>query len=203
MTRMIRSSVLLAACLGLWSCTSDPTADQAGVPTAIIASPSVAFVTKGATELIKFSLVDELGGLVPSTWTISGVPPEYAVAFDSTYRVIYNNGDSTLTLPDEQTEIRVSVTGVELGGGTFTVSASGKSLPVVVNVVPGSLEATFNPANPAPGQVVTMTMPPSLRLTPTSTITFPGNLAPVFPQLAIAIGGAIAPDLMLAAGGED
>lgn len=32
---------------------------------------------------------------------------------------------------------------------------------------------------------------------------FSGNLAPVFPQLAIAIGGAIAPDLMLAAGGED
>ena len=57
MTRMIRSSVLLAACLGLWSCTSDPTADEAGVPTAIVASPAVAFVTKGASELVKFGLV--------------------------------------------------------------------------------------------------------------------------------------------------
>ncbi len=32
---------------------------------------------------------------------------------------------------------------------------------------------------------------------------FDGNLAPVFPQLAIAIGGALAPREMLAAGGED
>lgn len=32
--------------------------------------------------------------------------------------------------------------------------------------------------------------------------TFDGNLAPVFPQLAIAIGGALAPDSMLAASGS-
>lgn len=178
MTRMIRGSVLLAACAALWSCTSDPTADEAGKPYQIVATPAVVFVVQDAEELVGFRLEDQLGGTLAESWTIDAASPNFTVAFDSTYRPVYNT-DGTLTLPEAQTEIRATITGVALGIDSFTVTAGGKSTTVRVSVTPGVLHATFAPANPTPGQVVTMTMPPSLRLTPASTITFPGNLNPV------------------------
>ena len=159
MTRMMRSSVLLAACLGLWSCTNDPTADEAGVPTAIVSNPTVNFVTQGQSQLITFGLVDELGGLIPSTWTISNVSPEISVTFDSTYRVVYKNGDSTLSLPDMQSQIRVTVNGLAGGSASLTVSASGVSQNVLVNVVPTSVPATITPSSSMYGDTVVVTMP--------------------------------------------
>ncbi|HQR18082.1 MAG TPA: hypothetical protein PK948_06910, partial [Gemmatimonadales bacterium] len=175
---MIRSSVLLAACLGLWSCTSDPTADEAGVPTAIIATPGVAFVAQGSSQLLKFGLVDELGGLVPSTWTIGAVPPEFTVAFDSTFRVVYNS-DGTLTLPDNQSEIRVTVTGVSSGAASFNVSASGITLPVTVSIVPTNVPATFNTTTPQIGENLVVTMPAGLTLLPGATFSVPGGAPPI------------------------
>ena len=178
MTRMIRGSVLLAACVGLWSCSSDPTADEAGVPYKIVSLPSVVFVKQDSSELIGFQLVDQLDGQIPETWTVGANTANFSVALDPSFRPVYNP-DGTLTLPDEQTEVRATITGLALGVSSLTVSAGGKSLTVTVNVIPGTLYATFAPAAPAPGDTVTMTMPPTLRLTPASVITFPGNLAPV------------------------
>ena len=43
MMRTIRSSVILAACVGIWSCSGDPTADEADVPVGILADPGVVF----------------------------------------------------------------------------------------------------------------------------------------------------------------
>lgn len=178
MTRMIRGSVLLAACVALWSCTNDPTADEAGVPFQIVTVPGIVFVQQDASELIGFQLQDELGGSIPESWTINAASPLFTVTFDSTYRPVYN-ADGTLTLPEAQTEVRATITGTGLGIGSFTVSAGGKTATVTVNVTPGRLYATFAPSNPTPGQTVTMTMPAELRLTPASTITFPGNSNPV------------------------
>ena len=178
MTRMIRGSVLLAACVGLWSCSSDPTADEAGVPYKIVSSPSLVFIKQDSSQLVSFQLVDELDGQIPETWTFTSTSPNFTVAMDSTYRPVYNS-DGTLSLPEEQTEVRVTLTGTALGISNFTASAGGKTLVIPVNVVPGVLNATFAPANPAPGEVVTITLPPTLRLTPSSAITFPGNLNPV------------------------
>ncbi len=178
MTRLIRGSVLLAACVGLWSCGTDSTSSEAGVPYKISSLPSVVFIKTDSSQLISFQLVDELDGQIPATWTITSSSPNFTVALDSSYRPVYNS-DGTLTLPDSQVLVRATITGVALGGSTFTVSAGGKTLDIPVNVVPGTLYATFSPANPAPGAVVTMTMPPTLRLTPASAITFPGNVNPV------------------------
>lgn len=172
MKRMIRSSVLLAASLGLWSCSSDQLADEAGVPTAIVATPTVAFVTQGETQLIKFGLVDELGGLIPSTWTIGAAPAAYTVTFDSTFRVVYNS-DGSLTLPENQSEIRATITGISGGSGTFTVSASGISQDFTVGVVPTGFSATVAPADVVfgTGDTTTVTMPAGYALSPTSTFT--------------------------------
>jgi len=178
MTRMIRGSVLLAACVGLWSCSSDPTASEAGVPYKIVSLPSVVFVKQDSAKLVAFQLVDALDGQIPTEWTLTANSPLFTEAFDSTFRPIYNP-DGTLTLPGQQTEARATLTGVALGIDTLTVTASGKTLDVIVNVVPGTLHATFSPSNPAPGDTVTMTMPPELRLDPTSAVTFTGNLPPI------------------------
>ena len=183
MTRMIRSSVLLAACLGLWSCTSDPTADEAGVPTAIIATPGVAFVPQGSSQLLKFGLVDELGGLIPSSWTIGAVPPEFTVTFDSTFRVVYNS-DGTLTLPDNQSEIRVTVTGVSSGASSFNVSASGITLPVTVSILPTNVPATFNTTTPQVGENLVLTMPAGLFILPDATFSVPGGPDPIVVSMA-------------------
>ena len=175
MTRLIRGSVLLAACVGLWSCGTDSTSSEAGVPYKIVSLPSVVFIKTDSSQLISFQLVDELDGQIPTTWTLTSTSPNFTVALDSSYRVVYNS-DGTLTLPDSQTQVRATITGTNLLGiSEFTVSAGGKTLTIPVNTVPGTLYATFSPANPAPGQTVTMTMPPSLRLTPASKIGFPGN----------------------------
>jgi len=181
---MMRSSVLLAACLGLWSCTNDPTADEAGVPTAIVASPLVNFVTQGTSQLITFGLVDELGGLIPSTWTISGVSPEISVAFDSTYRVIYKNGLDTLLLPDMQSQIRVTVTGVSSGVANLTVTAGGVSQDVKVSVVPSQVAATFNTTTPDIGEELVLTMPSGLSLLPTATFSAGTAAPPIVVSLA-------------------
>lgn len=180
MTRMIRGSVLLAACVGAWACTSDPTSDEAGKASSIEALPTVVIVKQDSSQLIGFRLVDELGGTLAENWTISNSSTLFSVALDSSYRPVYGgSGDSILTLPEKQTEVRATIAGLQLGSGSFTVSAGGKSLTIPVNVVPSKLAVTFSPANPAPGDTVTMTLPTGLKLTPTSVITFPGNLAPV------------------------
>ena len=147
-------------------------------PTKIVALPAVVFVKQDSSQLISLQLVDELDGQIPETWTFTASSPNFTVAMDSSYRPVYNS-DGTLTLPEEQTEVRVTVTGTALGISNFTASAGGKTLAVQVNVVPGNLYATFSPANPNPGDTVTMTMPPTLRLSPTSAVTFPGNVAPI------------------------
>ena len=180
MTRMIRGSVLLAACVGLWSCSSDPTADLAGVPFKVVALPSVVFIQQDSSQLIGFQLVDELGGSIPETWTITSTSPNFTVAIDSGFRPVFNT-DGTLTLPVAQTEVRATITGTALGVANFTATAGGKSIVIPVNVTPGNAKfnPVFVPATPAPGDTVTMTVPSTFRLTPTSSVTFPGNLAPI------------------------
>lgn len=183
MTRMIRGSVLLAACVGLWSCSSDPLGNEAGVPYQVVSSPSVVFVKMDSTELVLAQLLDELGGQIPSDWTISSGSGRFAVSMDSSFRPIYNP-DGSLTIPGEQTEIRVRISGLSLGPDTFTIAASGKSISIPVNVVPGTLYATFSPVNPGPGDTVTMTMPPELRLHDSSAVTFTGNQVPIITSRA-------------------
>jgi len=180
MTRMIRGSVLLAACVGLWSCSSDPTADLAGVPFKVVALPSVVFILQDSSQLIGFQLVDELGGSIPETWTITSTSPNFTVAIDSGFRPVFNT-DGTLTLPVAQTEVRATITGTALGAANFTATAGGKSIVIPVNVTPNNTKfnAVFVPATPAPGDTVTMTVPSTFRLTPTSSVTFPGNLDPI------------------------
>lgn len=178
MTRMIRGSVLLAACAVLWSCASDPTADEAGKPYAIVASPAVMFVTQGQSELVEFTLVDQLNSEVPSSWSIGAPPAQFTVALDSSYRPVYNP-DGSLVLPSEQTEVRATITGVTAGQGVVNVSAGGITLPVSVSVVPANVPATFNTTTPNIGQGLVLTMPAGILLLDDATFSTAGAEPPL------------------------
>jgi len=180
---MIRGSVLLAACVGLWSCSSDSTADLAGVPDKIVSLPSTIFVTQDSSKLVAFQLVDALDGQIPTTWTIGPMPAEFSVTFDSTFRPIYNP-DGTLTLPGQQTEARATITGLTPGSDSFYVSASGKTLYIPIKVLPNNLPATFSTLTPNIGEDLVVTMPAGLSLRQTSTFSFAGAAAPIVISIA-------------------
>ncbi len=166
MTRMIRGSVLLAACVGVLSCTGgDPTSGSPGVPDKIVSLPGVVFVDANASQLIAFQLVDDNGGQIPTAWSIGATTAGFTVAVDSSFRPVYNS-DGSLTLPAEQTEIRATISGLTPSSGSFTVSAGGKSLTVPVTVVNDYLPATFNTTTPNIGQELVLTMPAGLTLQP-------------------------------------
>ncbi len=174
MTRMIRGSVLLAACVGLWSCSSDPLGDGAGDPYAIVSAPSIVFVNEGSTQLIGFQLVDQLDGQIPASWTIGATPAQFSVAIDSSFRPVYN-ADGTLSLPGEQTEIRATITGLVAGATEFTVTAGGKSATIPVYVVPIAFQATVTPTTSAVfGDTLTITMPAGYIMRPDVAISTGG-----------------------------
>jgi hypothetical protein len=173
MTRMIRGMVLLAACVGLWSCTGDPTADQAGVPEKIVSLPSLLFLNVDSTSDIGFQLVDALDGQIPAEFTITNTSSYFDVTVDSMFRPVYNP-DGVLVVPPQPTEIRATVKALTAGKDSFLVEAGGKSLYIPVQVIPNLLDATFSSLTPGLSDTVTITAPANVAFTPTSVVTFPG-----------------------------
>jgi hypothetical protein len=184
MTRKIRGLVLLAACVGLWSCSSDPTADQAGVPDKIVSLPSVIFINTGDSTQIAFQLVDALDGQIPSEWTITNTSTLFQVTVDTTFRPIYNP-DGVLVIPAQPTEVRAQITGLTAGKDSFLVAASGKTLYIPVQVVPNLLDATFSTLAPAFGDTVTITAPSGTLFTDSSVVTFAGATNPIVTEHAV------------------
>jgi hypothetical protein len=178
MKRIVRSSVLLAACLGFWSCTNDPTGDLGGTPSKLVATPTSMIVKRDSTELVDVELLDEQGGAIPASFSVASSSPNVVVTVDDEFRPEYD-AEGVLFVPDEVTKLRLNVTGVELAIATIHITSGDQALDIPVRVIPHDLDAVFSPANPAPGDTVTMTMPPALALSPTSAVTFPGNLAPI------------------------
>jgi hypothetical protein len=179
MTRLIRGSVVLAACVGVLSCTGgDPTSGSPGTPDKIVALPGIVFVNAGSTQLISFQLLDDNTGQIPTTWSVGATPAGFNVAIDSTFRPVYNP-DGSLTLPSEQTELRATITGLIPSSGSFVISASGKSLTIPVTVIHAVLPATFNTTTPDIGQELVLTMPAGLSLQAGATYSATGAAAPI------------------------
>ncbi len=176
--RKIRGMVLLAACVGLWSCSSDPTADQAGVPDKIVSLPSIVFVNVDSSSNIGFQLVDALDGQIPAEFTITNTSTYFDVTVDSMFRPVYNP-DGTLVVPAQPTEVRATITGLTAGKDSFQISAGGKSLYVPVQVVPNLLAATFSSLTPALRRHRHHDAPrQDVSSPPTSVVTFPTFTAP-------------------------
>jgi hypothetical protein len=171
MNRNVRSSVLLAACVGLWSCTNDPTADLGGTPDHMVATPSAIFVDQGATEIIEVELFDEQGGQIPASFTVSNPSANIDVTVDDEFLPEYD-AEGNLVVPDEVTKLRVNVTGVSAASTSFTVSAGGVSLDIPVRVVPTAFDAAVSDAAPDGGEPVTLTAPAGFAFLADAGVTF-------------------------------
>lgn len=158
MNRIVRSSVLLAACVGLWSCTNDPTGDLGGTPTSLLADPGSIFVDQGATELVEIQLLDEQGGSIPTSFTVTSPSADIDVTVDDEFLPEYD-ADGNLFVPGEVTRLRISVTGINAASTSFTVTAGGLSTEIAVKVVPTSFDAAVSDASPAAGEPITLTAP--------------------------------------------
>jgi len=180
--------VLLAACVGLWSCSSDPTADQAGVPDKIVSLPSIVFINVDSSSNIGFQLVDALDGQIPAEFTITNTSTYFDVTVDSMFRPVYNP-DGTLVVPAQPTEVRATILGLTAGKDSFQITAGGKSLYIPVQVVPNTLAATFSSLTPGLSDTVTITAPANVLFTPTSVVTFPGAATASY-QIAVDPAGS-------------
>lgn len=184
MNCIVRSSVLLAACVGLWSCTNDPTGDLGGTPTSILADPGSLFIEQGDTALVVVELLDEQGGTIPASYTISSPSADIDVIVDDAFLPEYD-ADGNLSVPSEVSRLRVSVVGVNSGSTFFTVSAEGVSLEVPVKVVPTVLAATFSELTPDIGENLIVTMPAGLTFDAEATFTFEGAADPFIVDRAV------------------
>ena len=158
MNRNVRSSVLLAACVALWSCTSDPTGDLGGTPDHLIADPSTIFVVAGDTEILEIQLYDDQGGPMATSYTVSNASPNIDVTVDEEFLPEYDK-DGNLVTPENVLRLRVAVTGLSAASTSFTVSAEGVDLVVPVRVLPVSFNPTFEPAAAVFGDTVLVTPP--------------------------------------------
>lgn len=144
MNRMIRGMAGLMVALGVSACGEDPSLDFGGdAPTKIQASPTSMFVTQGTPEAVLVRLVDDRNRSTPTSFDISNVSAGLTVTLDETYRPDYIGSD-TLEFNPIQNQHRFYVTGIAAVEGSFTVSSSGLSQVVTVQVVPTEIDATIS-----------------------------------------------------------
>ena len=198
MNRNVRSSVLLAACVGLWSCTTDPTGDLGGTADHIIADPSSIFVETGATEILEVQLYDEQGSPLAASYTVANASPNIDIVVDEEFLPEYDK-DGNLVTPEEVLRLRVAVTGLSAASTSFTISADGVDLVVPVRVLPASFNPTFEPAVADFGDTVLVTAP--------AGYTFSDNLIVSSEGVRDAYVVSVAPDgltaLVIPAPGTD
>jgi hypothetical protein len=133
----------LLVALGASACGEDPSVDFGGdAPTKIQASPTVMFVNQGTQKFVKVRLVDDRNRSTATSFEISNVSPGITVVLDETYRPDFIGSDG-LEFNPIQHEHRLIVTGVAPVGAQFTVSSSGISQVVTVNVIPSEIPITF------------------------------------------------------------
>jgi hypothetical protein len=166
MERLTRCLVWLGVFAFAGGCSGDPT-DSTRTPTDIVADPEVVFVTQGDSQTVDVTVVDEQGQPLPGEFAVTTQPSAAAtVAPDPAFlQVVAGQPIGT--------KARYFVKGNELGATFFVVSASGLDDTVRVEVVPGSLAATFSTITPGFADTVTITAPVGTSFSQTSTISVP------------------------------
>lgn len=174
MHRSIRGMLFAAAVAATWGCGDDPLADNAGDAVGVRSSLTSIFINQGATENLTVELVDGQGSAMLTSFSaVSNDPAQVTIAVDESFNPVYV-GD-TLRIPDEFTRARFRVTGVELGNYSVTVFAGGFEKVIPVKVRPVDANVSFSPANPGPGDTVTVTLlEPELQFTANPRIFFAG-----------------------------
>ena len=186
MNRIVRSSVLLAACLGLWSCTDDPTGDLGGTPSKLVSDPTSLFIAQEDTLLAVVSVLDEQGAVMPATFTAVSLDPGIIVTADSNFLPEYD-AEGVLRIPEEVTRLRLNIiatdnivsTTIRVTSGDLTLDISVKSMPIE------GILATFSTVTPGLGEEITVTSQSGLVFTDATEVTFEGFPNGIITDLAV------------------
>lgn len=165
MKPLFRSLVVLAASIGVWSCSGDPTDSFRESGQQITADPAVIFVTLGSSTNVIVQLVDEQGNTIPADLTVSNVPAGLTVTEDSTYLSTSGGGKV-------QGRERLVVTPTQVVEGSFTVSGGGQTLDIPVRATPGTVAIVISEPAPALGDTITLTTPSGVLFTTESQAVF-------------------------------
>lgn len=170
---------VLFGALAVLACSGDPTGNES-VPTEIIASPDVVFVTQGETQAVIASVVDEDGQILQSDINHTNVGAGITVAEDPTFQTV-NTGTPIAR------QHRFLVTGNELAATSFTLEGSGLTRTFQVTSIPGTLAAAISNLTPALGDTISITAPTGILFTESSVLTFGGAAPDVVSQDASTI----------------
>ena len=177
MNRLTSGMVPLFALLLAVGCSNDPTDSLRNGTAELNAAPSQLFLQMGESKSVDVTAVDEQGNQISSAYEVTSTGSGITVRRDSSFLPVYIN-DTTLGVPAEAPVFRFVVTATGYGATSFTVSANGTDVTVPVQVVAQTvIDATISNLTPALGEVVTITLPAGVSLSPTSTVTFAGATA--------------------------
>ncbi|MBA3496405.1 MAG: hypothetical protein H0T86_04810, partial [Gemmatimonadales bacterium] len=165
-------ALLLAA-----GCGTEPTDDLRNGAVRIEAAPSQIFLQLDETKTVDVTAVDSQGNRISTAYEVTSTGPGITVVRDSSYLPVFVD-DSTLGAPPEAPTFRFRVTATGYGASSFTVSAEGRDVTVPVQVVAqNTIEAEISDTAPALNEVVTITAPPGITFSPTTTVTLADTTA--------------------------
>lgn len=172
MNRATRGMILLAAALGLLSCTGDPTGDLRSGIDHLVATPSAIFVSPNSIKLVQVEAVDGQGNRVGTSFSLGAIGGGITVIPDDSFNLVFDN-NGKLIPPTNWTRIRYIVTGVtNAANSDFVVTAGGKSLTIPVRILPDSVPGTaLSNVTPNVGDTVSITAPTNFRFSSTSVVT--------------------------------
>ena len=165
MRREHKRAVCAAFALATLACASDPTSELRTGPTILSITPTVAFLDPAATVAVVVVARDDQLNPVPVT--ITATSGNSAIA---TVEV-----DTARHFPDGATQAFIA-TGVTPGQTTLTVTGSGLTGTVTVNVVPVAFNGALSSATPAGGDTLKISATAVLKFNPAhATVTFGGD----------------------------
>jgi len=196
MIRSTRGLVLLAAIIGITSCSGDPTANLRDGVSQLTATPNSILVNQGDSTQVIVSPIDGQGGEVAISGGITVTSGAGVTAHnDPTYRMTFDK-NGNLTQPATQSRFRVFVRGDDMGNTSVSISGGGKSIDIPVVVLPAGASlrsATLSTTTPNVGDTVTITASAPWKFTDSSVVTVGDTSKRVQPvTLSVAADGSSA-----------
>ncbi len=169
MNRLVRGSIMLAAAVVAWACSSSLGDDPDKIDT-LSATPTVLFVANNDSQNVDVEALNQEGQQLAADFTVSNTGAGINVTLDTLFLIFPGQGNSP-------TRARYSVRAASTTSfvsTSFTVSSGGHDVTIPVSVTPANLDIAV-PGNPLPGEVVTLTAPANVRFTPQTTVDAPGG----------------------------
>ena len=187
MNRFRPGLVPLFALLAVVGCSSEPTDELRNGIDHLVATPTQLFLEVGQTKTVQVGAVDAQGNPLDFNYEVTATEPGITVRGDSSFLPIFVD-DSTLQAPATGPRFRFIVEGTAYNASSFTVSAGGQDIRILVQVIPqAGLAATFDDDTVDLGQVVALTAPAGVSFTDTANLSIGGEALTILSQDATTI----------------